>query len=133
MISLAFGCGGSRFASVSGKVTMDGKALPNAIVTFSPEKKAGSIDAGPSSTGKTNDNGEYTLVAATGQSGAQVGKHVVTVSVLNVQAGEGDARPPRGGWPLAQKVPEKYNEKSELRYDVPVGGTTTADFTLSTK
>jgi hypothetical protein len=129
----AFGCGGTRFAPVSGKVMMDGKPLPNASVTFTPVAQPGSTEAGVSSTGKTNQNGEYSLTAATGKSGAQVGQHVVSISVLNPQIGEGDERPPRGGWPLANKVPVKYNEKSELTYDVPSGGGTNADFTLSSK
>jgi hypothetical protein len=131
---LALGCGGSKgLAPVSGKVTLDGVPLANAAVSFSPIAEKGSIDAGPGSVGKTNDKGEYTLEASTGSSGAQVGMHRVSITLLEGQAGDGDARAPRGGKQLVNKVPRKYSDPSELTFDVPSGGTNKADFPLTTK
>src|SRR3954447_16076580 len=72
------GCGEvQKVASVSGVVTLNGKRLANASVTFSPIAKEGSIDAGDGSAGKTNANGEYTLTTSRGVPGAMVGKHRV--------------------------------------------------------
>jgi hypothetical protein len=132
VVVLALGCGGSTVAPVSGKVTLDGKPVANVDVTFSPVAASGTIEAGMSATGKTNENGEYTLKATNGKTGAQVGMNRVSIVSLAAQVGEGDQRPPRGGWKLQNKIPAKYNEKSELTFDVKPG-TNTADFPLTSK
>jgi hypothetical protein len=132
----AFGCAGSvKLAPVSGKVTMDGKPLVGATVSFTPidEKDKKGIEAPLSSIGNTNDQGEFTLQTTTGQPGAVVGKHKVSISLLKEQAGDTDDRPPRGGWPTADLVPLRYNEKTELTFDVPAGGTKEASFPLTSK
>jgi hypothetical protein len=129
----ALGCGGKGFAPVSGTVTLDGKALAGATVSFQPIAPAGSVEAGPGSVGKTNDKGEYTLTGDRGQKGAIAGKHRVTITCLQQQVGDGDARPPRGGWPLADKVPARYNTNSQETFDVPSGGTDKANFALTSK
>jgi hypothetical protein len=131
-VVLAAGCGSKRFAPVSGTVTMDGQPLVGATVTFSPVPPEGSTEAGDSSLGKTNEKGEYTLKSVK-KSGAQVGKHRVSISLVAQQVGDGDSRPPRGGWPMADKVPKKYNENSELTYDVPAGGTDKANWDLKSR
>src|SRR5262249_10656345 len=124
----AVGCGDSnKFVPVSGKVTLNGSPLAHATVSFQPFAKPGSIEAGEGSTGKTNEKGEFTLTSSTGKSGALVGKHRVSISALDPQIGEHDTRPPRGGWPKADKVPSRYNAKTELTFDVLPGGTNKAD------
>jgi hypothetical protein len=55
----------------------------------------------------------------------------VIISALEPHIGEGDARPPRGGWPLADSVPKRYNADTTLTFDVPPGGTDKADFALT--
>ena len=127
----AVGCGGSsyRFAPVSGKITLDGKPLAGASVNFQPI--AVGSETGPGSAGKTNEKGEYTLTSSKGKNGAQVGKHQVSISLLNAQVGDRDERPPRGGWPLADKLPAKYNVNSELSFVVPPGGSDQANFDLN--
>ena len=125
---LGLGCGSGKFAPVSGTVTMNGKPLAGALVIFSPIAKEGSIDAGPGSSGKTNEKGEYTLTSDTGRTGALVGKHRVSVSLMNPGIGESDDRRRRGQ--LVNQVPVKYNGKTELTYKVPAGGTDKADFAL---
>ena len=125
---LGLGCGSGKFAPVSGTVTMNGKPLAGALVIFSPIAKEGSIDAGPGSSGKTNDKGEYTLTSDTGRTGALVGKHRVSVSLMNPGTGESDDR--RRPGQLVNQVPVRYNGKTELTYEVPAGGTGKADFTL---
>ena len=128
---LAIGCGDSKkFAPVSGKVTLNGKPLPSAHVMFQPDVDPGSIQGGEGSAGKTNDKGEFTLKSSTGKTGAMVGTHRVSISALEAQVGDRDTRPPRGGPPLADKVPARYNSKSELTFPVPRGGSDKADFDL---
>jgi hypothetical protein len=127
----ALGCAPPDFAPVSGKVTLNGKPLAGATVSFQPIAEPGSIEAGEGSTGKTNEKGEFTLRSSTGKSGARVAKHRVSISVLDPKIGEGDERPPRGGWPLADRVPKRYNADSELTFEVPARGTSKAEFPLT--
>jgi hypothetical protein len=118
---LALGCGGPKIATVKGKVTLNGKPLANALVTFQPIAPGGSIDAGPGSAAKTNAQGEFTLKAMTGASGAVVGEHRVLISVLTVGDTSGDERPVRGGPPLEETIPERYNKESVLKFTVKPG------------
>ncbi len=132
-VVLALGCGRSKeFAPVSGKVMLDGKPLANAAVMFSPVSEQGSTEGGVPSTGETDEKGEFTLLAVTGKAGAQVGQHRVSISVITEQVGDtGDERhanPPRGGPTMMNKVPTKYNEKTELTCEVPSGGRNDANF-----
>jgi len=126
----ALGCG-RQFAPVSGKVTMNGEPVAGATVVFQPIAKEGAIEAGPGSVGTTNEKGEYTLTADTGQNGAVVGKHRVMISSLGVKPGaEGGDQ--RGGPPLEDRIPGRYNADTSLTFDVPDGGTNKADFPLTT-
>jgi hypothetical protein len=129
-MALALGCGSNKYAPVSGKVTLNGKPLPKAHVMFSPVGKPGSIEAGEGSAGTTNEKGEFTLKSSTGKNGALVGDHQVSISALEAQVGDRDTRPPRGGPPMTDKVPSRYNSKSELTFSVPSGGSNKADFDL---
>lgn len=71
------GCGGGPaapdLAPVSGTVTLNNAPLPDATVTFMPEK-------GPVAIGVTNMNGEYSLRTGVND-GAVLGKHRVTVAL----------------------------------------------------
>ena len=60
---LLVGCGQEphAIAPVSGRVTLNGKPLPNAGVTFSPMPAGAKVDAGPGSAGVTDADGHYTL------------------------------------------------------------------------
>jgi hypothetical protein len=129
-LALAAGCGGEKFAPVSGRVTLNGKPLIGATVSFQPVAPDGSANAAPGSVGKTGANGEYILTGSDGRAGAWVGKHRVMITLVT-EVAEADARPPRGGWPQKEKVPAKYNSASKETYEVPAGGTTGADFALT--
>jgi hypothetical protein len=127
------GCNNSKhkFAPVSGVVTLNGQPLAKALVSFQPVVVGNGVDAGVGSTGTTNDKGEFTLKAATGETGAIVGKHRVVITLVEAQVGATDERPPRGGWPQKEKIPARYNSDSNETYDVPSGGTTSANFPLT--
>jgi hypothetical protein len=127
----ALGCGSRPIVPVSGKVTLNGKPLANAMVAFNPIPKEGSSEAGPGSVGTTDENGAFTLKVSPDRKGALVGRHRVAISATNPPTGGGDARLPRGGRALRNTIPSRYNEQSELTLEVPSGGTDRADFELT--
>jgi hypothetical protein len=129
-VVFVMGCG-SKFAPVSGKVTLNGKPLAHASVMFQPVGKPGSIEGGEGAAGRTNENGEFSLKSSTGKSGAIVGEYHVSISALDAVVGEHDGRPPRGGWPRTDKIHSRYNSKTELTFTVLSGGTDKADFGLT--
>lgn len=110
------GCGGpSDVGGVSGTVTLNGQPLPDANVTFSPTKEGGS-----SSLSRTDSSGHYEMTYTGGYSGAQLGENKVTISTYD--EGDPDSDPPRPAVP--EKVPAKYNSKTELKADVKPGSNT---------
>lgn len=77
LIVTVVGCSGAGngppLGEVAGTVTFDGKPASNITVTFNP------ADGGRSSFGTTDEQGKYTLVYSTTKTGAQLGKHNVTI------------------------------------------------------
>jgi hypothetical protein len=69
----SLGCGGPHGANVSGTVTLDGKPLANANVTFHPAGGEGAI-----AYGQTNASGNYVLATGTEQ-GLAPGDYAATV------------------------------------------------------
>jgi hypothetical protein len=106
-------------AKVTGTVTLDGKPLPGAAVTFSPS------DGGRASQGFTDESGKYTLSFTLTKEGAIVGQHTVQLEV-GVSMGEGET-PPASKLP---QLPAKYNKKTELTAEVK-RGSNTIDFDLT--
>ena len=127
---LAAGCGSGQFAPVSGRVTLDGQPLPNAAVTFQPVVTPGNPNPGPGSGGFTDADGRYTLkLIGTETRGAVVGKHKVRISLVPPKEDPADDRPKR-----FKQLPAKYSGKdTKQEYDVPAGGTESADFPLTSK
>ena len=62
-LALVAGCGGQEYplAPVAGSVTLDGKPLANIHVTFLPQAKGKSRNAGPASCGVTDAEGRFIL------------------------------------------------------------------------
>ena len=76
IVVAAAGCGGSglpELGTVSGKVTHNGAAVAQAIVTFTP------VGEGRPSVGETDEAGVYSLNYLPDVEGALVGQHKVTV------------------------------------------------------
>jgi hypothetical protein len=120
------GCG-SNMAPVSGTVMLDGKPLANATVVFEPISNE--PNPGPGSIGTTNAKGEFSLQLMTGKGqGAVVGKHKVSITAYE-GGGEAPSSSPDAVFrkPL---VPTMYNAESKLTFEVPSGGTTSANFFL---
>jgi hypothetical protein len=127
-LTVLAGCGsGGKTAPVSGTVTLDGKPLANALVTFQPIATAGKASAGMGSTGVTDGNGKYTLKTVdTDQAGAVVAKHSVIIT-MKPESSELDIPKPQKG------LPAKYNLQSELQFDVTPQGTDAANFDLKSR
>jgi hypothetical protein len=127
LLAVILGCGTGtpKTVPVSGKVTLDTQPLANADVSFFPtnvEKGKMAVEA----SGKTDAEGNYSLkLNKGGTPGVPPGNYKVRVSVFD--RGEG-TRPPRG-----QLILPKYNRETTLTFEVPAGGTQSANFDLSSK
>ncbi len=126
------GCGGTAFTlvPVSGIVTLDGQPLPNARIAFEPRAAPRTVVAGPGSYGLTDPSGRFTLASVKGQDGAVAGQHLVSISTYRVDE---DPATGRSNVLSKERVPQRYQEPSELTFDVPNGGTDAADFHLTTQ
>lgn len=127
---LVVGCGpkGPELASVTGKVTLDGTPVTNGLVTFVP------VGGGRPATGKTDANGQYTLVGVDGK-GALLGQHRVTVTTVKEAAAVTEMRsdspeyakqamPDPSDYDTAkvvEPIPARYNANSELTFEVKAG------------
>ena len=99
-------CGGcSDLANVTGKVTLDGAPLPNALVTFTPAE-------GRASTGQTDQDGKYELSYTFDRLGAEVGSH--TVRITSAASAESEAGP-------VETLPARYNADTELKAELKSG------------
>jgi len=128
----SIGCSSSKIAPVSGRVTLDGKPLAGVHVGFQPIAKAGNLNPGGGSYAVTDSSGQFTLLLVEGeQPGAIVGQHRVEITAkseappANIDFAK---RPPPKVF-----VPAKYSQGSELRFEVPSGGTTAANFELKSQ
>lgn len=120
LVTTFCGCGGpGNVGTVTGTVTLDGQPLPDALVTFTPTGE------GSPSAGRTDSNGVYKLMYTREAEGAELGDH--TVRITTYSQGNPDGDPPVAATP--EKVPSKYNVKTELKVTV-TKGSNTHDFPL---
>ncbi len=120
VIGLA-GCGPAEgFATVDGRVTLDGEPLPDAYVEF----QCTGENAG-TSMGRTSSNGKYSLMFSRSKTGARIGPSRVLITTFDLDGTQGGVRR------VPEKVPAIYNVKTELTADVKPGANT-FDFDLKT-
>jgi len=129
-----FGCGPSalKVAKVSGRVTLDGKPLPKASITFVPMASKENLNPGKTAQGITDSEGHYQLSVDASTPGAVVGKCRIYIStrLSDPSIDERDAGGPIRSLPR-DKVPPRYNMGTELTFDVPPSGTDKANFDLT--
>jgi hypothetical protein len=104
VLLLVGGCSRSDLPSlgaVSGTVTLDGKPLKQASVTFRPAKNR-------ASRGRTDGEGHYELLYSPGNRGAKIGNHTIIISV-------------RTELDPAERIPAKYNSQTTLTHEVKEG------------
>jgi hypothetical protein len=112
------GCGSSpTLVEAQGTVIgPDGKPLPNVLVMFTPTATGGAKVI--SSTGVTDETGKFVLTADTGQPGAVLGTHKVTL-VDNALATEDE--PQAGSRPRPKnRIPPDYSSPATTRLEVTV-------------
>lgn len=107
------GCGGSSVAHVAGNVTLDGKPLPDATVTFHPASGTGAI-----AYGLTDADGNYTLSTGT-EAGLPPGEYVATVQATTAVSPTSSSAEPT----FQLITPARYHDISQsgLQFAV-VGG-----------
>ena len=119
-VLLAGGCdGGPKRVDVRGTVTFDGKPVEEGEIRFVP------LEAGPAA-GASIVNGAY---AVAGKGAVPVGRHRVEITAYRVPAGvKPDPNVPFV--PKEQYLPEKYNIRTTLEFEVAGRGPITKDFDL---
>jgi hypothetical protein len=121
-----------QLAAVSGWVTLDGRPLAGAYVTFQPRGDRDNSTPGPASVGRTDQDGRFSLTVVDPRhaegpaaAGAVVGLHRVIIR-KSAKEGSGDE-----GAPYQDALPARYNRDTTLEFRVPAGGTDQANFPLT--
>jgi hypothetical protein len=108
---------------VSGRVTLNKKPLPGAVITFQPQLERDAAHPATGSVGRTDENGRFTLrLIEPDQVGAVIGTHIVTISTAT---GGSDKAPAQG-----QRLPKAWRDGSK-QFKVPPGGTSEANFDVT--
>lgn len=118
------GCGGGR-VPVEGTITFDGKPLSGAVVTL--QRTEGEPNE-RSFIAETDGEGKYQLKTADGSAeGAPPGSYHVFIKSVKAPAeiNEMTKLPP-------ERVPAKWRDGSQM-FEVPDGGTTEANFLITSK
>ena len=119
-----------QLAPIEGVVTLDGAPLAGGVVNFQPTGRTSSAP-GPGSTGRTDQQGRYRLTTINDEIGALVGMHKVKIysySPEDAPVGDSDV----DAVASAERVPEQYNYRTQLKFEVPAAGDLEADFHLTT-
>lgn len=125
--SLVFiGCGSSQtgpeLGTVSGRITLDGLPVADAMVEFTP------IQEGRPSSGRSDSSGYYSLQFTTSTKGAIIGEHTVKLSTFQQGFDYGGAEGFENVTSRAEEIPAKY-AREPLRATVKQGSNT-IDLTL---
>jgi hypothetical protein len=120
---LLIGCrpAGPELGDVTGHVTLDGKPLADATITFQP------VADGYTSIAVTDEQGHYQLQFAQGGNGAMVGSHKVIIETGGMRTDpEGNA------YAVPERLPAQYNVETKLTREV-ASGKQTLNFELKSK
>ncbi|MBX3440508.1 MAG: hypothetical protein KF861_23665, partial [Planctomycetaceae bacterium] len=116
------GCGnkGPKIASVEGTVLLDGEPLQDAAVVFNPP-------SGRPAGARTDAEGRYVLNFSKGRKGAIPGTNRVIVTTKSDprRGPDGEVIPGQD-----ERIPMKYNTKTELSFEVLDGEKNVANFSL---
>jgi len=128
--ALIAGCGGATDElprqAVSGKVTLDGKPLDSARITFLP---TGAGEVTPS--GGEIHGGAYSIRR---EDGPTPGSYLVRITTINTTSKTDPNAMPGDPPPVPKEtIPPQYNVKSTLKASVTKEGPNTHDFELKTK
>ncbi len=131
------GCSDSKNVPVSGRVLVDGKPRKDLIVLFQPIGSDENPNPGKGSSGRTDEDGRYTLSVDESTPGAVAGKHRVAIFTaltdqelrIDPELGSEDGAPP----PTKESIPPRYNDTTELTFEVGPEGTDQANFDRKTK
>ena len=120
------GCGssGPQLGAVTGTVTLDGKPVPDATVTFVSKEPDGT-----SSYGMTDASGKYQLEFTTEKVGAMVGAHDVTIVTSRVSQSDDPVTEKLAKTEFIQ-IPKHY-ARGALTAEVKAGSNV-HDFALTT-
>jgi hypothetical protein len=136
LLAAVVGCGGPKFAPVSGVVSLDGKPYDKAVVSFQPIGTSNNPNPGRGSSAYTDANGRFVLVSDDNK-GAVVGKHLVRIMT---RGNDVVGASPEGGTPddapvrtNVDPIPPEWNALSKVEFEVPAGGTDKANFDIVTK
>ncbi len=150
-LAMMAGCGNDGIAPVSGTVTHNGQPVANVFVVFNPKATGDNHFPGPFSTGITDANGKYRLRTRKGSNGAVIGPHSVGFTWSDVSPIEmallqeelvaaSMAENPEAARAEAEQRIKETKEKMKSRpalgpprnldFEVPSGGTSTANFDL---
>lgn len=114
----------SEVVPVSGRVTLNGKPLAGAVVTFQPRGNSKEPrPAGTGSIGHTDEQGRFSLrMVEPNKPGAVVGDHTVTIAT-NTEA-------PPTATVKGSPIPIAWRDGTR-QFRVPPGGTTKANFDIT--
>ncbi|MBN2295749.1 MAG: hypothetical protein JXM70_25175 [Pirellulales bacterium] len=126
-----YGCGHDNPLGrqpVSGTVTVDGQPLPRGMIRFTPRNREGTVGSGTVIT-----DGKYELTV---EKGLPAGEYVVGIlAVDREESSNPDALPGTDTFstPAKQRIPPRYNVKSELVREVNTDGPNVFDFEIKTR
>lgn len=122
------GCGSDGRLGVQGKVSFQGKPLPDGTILFVPEDSS----AGGSAAGSVIKDGMYSFKA---DQGLLPGKYKVQISSADsskMVKPDGPPGPESGKKVAMERIPEEFNVSSKLVVEV-ASGKTSHDFEIPAK
>jgi hypothetical protein len=128
-IALA-GCGGDNplnRQAVRGSVTLDGAPLDHGTIEFAPQQPGGV------GSGAVIEGGTYSIAVA---NGLPAGKYVVRIYSAEAAPNAVDPKAPPGPGnvtPGKERIPPRYNTKSDQVVEVTAGRPNAFDFKIQSK